>query len=102
MWIDYTEPVDVDDVVFVASVLDTSNGGERYRYSLSPYRTNQSHEPRLTGWCGETNNRSVTAEGLFRVVKIAGNYNERLQLKRVPAAELSAELMQLGYPEMAL
>jgi hypothetical protein len=62
-----------------------------------PVHTNSSHEPRLTGWCGDTDNVSRYAEGLARVARRAKN--GRVCLAKVePTVAL---LEELGYPELA-
>lgn len=69
-----------------------------WRLCDRPLRTNQSHEPRLTGWCGETNNVNRNAEGMARVVRIARN--GRALVMPLEGAELTAALEELGYPEL--
>lgn len=63
-----------------------------------PRRTNMSHEPRLRGWCGETNNVSVHAMGMARVARIAKN--GRVLVVAIDGAEQTAALDALGYPEL--
>ena len=62
-----------------------------------PAHTNQSHQPRLYGWCGTTDDISVNAEGLGRVVRVAKNGRARLVRVDVTPAALEA----LGYPELS-
>ncbi len=79
-------------------VLHERDGGSNPRWSLRkrPAHTNSSHEPRLHGWCGTTNNVSIRAEGLARISRVAGN--GRVRLQRVAA---TPELLEeLGYPEL--
>jgi hypothetical protein len=65
-----------------------------------PAYTNQSREPRLTGWCGETNNVSVTGLGMARVSRVAKN--GRMLVTMLHGAELSAALESTGFPELDL
>ena len=62
-----------------------------------PARTNVSHEPRLRGWCGETNNVSVDAVGLGVVVKRSERDPFRVLVRQIAdddpqVANLRAEL----------
>lgn len=71
----------------------------RYRLYDRPAHTNMSHEPRLTGWCGTTNDISVSAEGLARVVRTLPN--GRVQYEQIEdRAEIATALDSLGYPEL--
>jgi hypothetical protein len=103
MWIDAdhydTHP---GDVRFLVEVFNTSTGGTRWSLQDRPLRTNRSLQPRLTGWCGETNNRSRTAHGLVRVVRVTPN--DRALVTRLRGAALDAALEEVGYPglEVAL
>jgi len=90
------------EVGFLVSRLNTSRGSRSEYYSLQrhPAHTNQSHEPRLRGWCGETNNVSVTAAGLARVAKTFGNGRLRLRVIRTGSSLERIILEQLGYPDL--
>lgn len=48
-------------------------------------RKNMSHEPTLWGWCGETDNSSVTARGAAVVSRIVQDATgrQRVRLKRL-------------------
>lgn len=96
-WIDTTDcEVNEGDVGFLVEVQDQNNASERWSLRERPAHTNQSHEPRLTGWCGTTNNRAVFAHGLARIAKT--NSNGRVKVEGVDATE---ELLDgLGYPEL--
>ena len=59
---------------------------ETYDLLSRPGRTNQSHEARLTGWLGETNNVSRTAEGAVEV------YRDKIGRLRVRRADAEALL----------
>ena len=66
-----------------------------------PAHTNQSHQPRLHGWCGAWNDTNTYAEGVWRVTR--GTKNGRAQITRVDDyALLEAYLEGVGYPELLL
>lgn len=83
---------------FLVETLNTSNGGTRWSLQGRPLHTNQSREPRLTGWCGETDNRSRHAHGMARVVRVTPN--DRALLVRLRGPELAAALELAGWPEL--
>ena len=87
----------VGTVGFLARVQDQNHGcAEVYTLTQRPRRTNQSHEPRLNGWCGTTNNVAVFAEGMARVARVTKN--ERCLLVALSPEEQEAALERLGYP----
>jgi hypothetical protein len=78
----------------------TRNGGyERLSLSDRPAHTNQSREPRLSGWCGSYNDVSTNARGLWRVVEIKAN--GRAKIEEITGDDLAAALDELGWPELA-
>lgn len=80
----------------------SSRGAERWTLSYTPAHTNQSHEPRLHGWCGETNNVSVYARGLARHVATGNPHNGRIRIEPLTdATEIARALEVLAYPELA-
>ncbi|MDD5008565.1 MAG: hypothetical protein PHC68_09255 [Syntrophorhabdaceae bacterium] len=88
----------VGDIGFLTRSNDENHGNAcHYRLSDHASRTNRSHEPRLTGWCGTTNNVSVTACGLARVSRVAKNGRVCL-IELTNADEIAAALEELGYP----
>ncbi len=100
LWIDgYCN--NVGDVGFLAEVTDLDHGVVRRSFDDRPLHTNLSHEPRLYGWCGTTNNQRRVADGLARVVRIAKN--GRVCLSRIEAGSTEERdvLEQLGYPELS-
>ena len=97
-WID-GEDLSLGDVGFLVETCPQGRADYCGLYSR-PCHTNQSHEPRLHGWCGETNNVSRNALGLARVVRVAGN--GRVQVVPVRGDEARAYLCDVaGYPELA-
>ena len=71
---------------------------DRYDLRDSPPHTNQSHEPRLNGWCGTTDNVAVYGRGMARVVRVARN--GRALVVPLEGEDLRAALDTLGYPEL--
>ena len=98
MWIDI-DYADTGTIGYLVRTLNTNDGGERYSLRERPARTNQSHEPRLTGWVGETNNRSSCAIGCYRIVR-TNRAGDRAQVVRVEGTELADFLAGDGYPEL--
>ena len=98
MWID-SEYSKIGTIGYLVRTLNTSDGSDRYSLRERPARTNMSHEPRLTGWVGETNNRSSTAVGCYRVVR-TNRAGDRAQIARVEGKELADFLASEGYPEL--
>jgi hypothetical protein len=97
-WID-GEGLSVGDIGFLVETHNVDHDATSYGLYQRPCHTNQSHEPRLTGWCGATNNTSRHATGLARVVKVA--LNGRVQIVPVTGAEGAAWLSDVaGYPEL--
>ena len=100
-WIDCSNGYEtIGDHCYLVEVLDTSSGRTSWSLHERPLRTNQSHEPRLHGWCGETDNRSRFARGVVRVVDTTKS-GDRCRIAAVKGDALLAFLEQDGYPELA-
>lgn len=102
MWIDcdYNDDCSsVGDTGFLVKSFSTNHARETYHLRDEPLRTNRSHEPKLFGWCGETNNVSRTAMGVWRIAK-ANKAGTRVLIAQVTGAELAAFLDEAGYPEL--
>lgn len=102
MWIDSDYDswgMRIGDNAFLVEVKNTSNGAEYMLLQESPLRTNQSREPRLTGWCGETDNRSRYARGMVRIVKY-NKSGDRAFVRQLTHKELATALEERGYPEL--
>lgn len=97
-WIGPDENLSVGDVGFL---INHSPEGKASRFFIrdTPAHTNQSHEPRLYGWCGSYNNMSTSACGVVRVERVAKN--ARAFVRELEGDELAAALEELGYPELA-
>ena len=78
-----------------------NNRGSASSFSLRerPLRTNQSLQPRLTGWCGETDNQSRFARGVWTVVQ-TNKAGDRARIAEVKGEALAAFLERDGYPEL--
>lgn len=104
VWIDFDqyeyESKDAGQIGWVGYLVETDSAG-RTSYSLRerPLRTNQSQEPRLYGWCGETNNKSRCALGAWRVVCLNKD-SDRAQIVNVEGKDLAAFLESDGYPDL--
>lgn len=67
-----------------------------------PPRTNQSHQPRLFGWCGTYNDEHIQADGVWEIVKYTQT-SHRVYIRPVREPErVNAYLEGIGYPELAL
>lgn len=97
VWAD-GDGISVGDVGFLVEYNYAMQGGRSvYRLEDRPPYTNQSHQPRLIGWCGSTNDVSVYGCGMAKCVRIAKN--GRSLLESIEATE--AVLEEFGYPELA-
>lgn len=78
----------------------TPGQGETTTLSQRPAHTNQSHQPRLYGWCGSSNNTNTYANGVWKVTRVASN--GRVQICEVTDhAEVEAWLDSVGFPDLA-
>ena len=99
IWIDEYQCSSVDGVGFLVRIVDNNHGSaESYRLDDRAPCTNMSHEPRLRGWCGETNNVSVYAKGLARISRRTKNGRLCLTPIAQGSEEESSALEELGYP----
>ncbi len=100
-WIgDESTTYTVGETEFLIERSDTMRRGrDSLGLSNRPAHTNQSHKPRLYGWCGTTDDVAVYARGVWRVTKIAKN--GRAQVEKLTGPELATALETLGYPELA-
>ncbi len=81
-------------------VLRDGDDTDEMAISSTPWMTNQSGEPRLSGWLGNTQNVSSSAYGLGRVVAVDDN-SQTVRVVRVVDRKVPAALAELGYPELA-
>jgi hypothetical protein len=105
MWIDLNleSVTTVGAVLFLVESIDTNRGTSRRSLRGTPLRTNLSHEPRLQGWCGETDNISRHAHGMVVVTKIVdghGDGYDRACCRRASDAEMTAACEAAGYPDL--
>ena len=98
MWIGPDETLSAGDVGFLIAKTNILRGSTRYELRGIPAHTNQSHEPRLHGWCGTYNDLSTGARGVVRVERTAKN--GRAFVRELEGSELAAALDDLGYPDL--
>ena len=84
-----SEDVEVGRYFLVRRIDNNQRGVETYSLMTRPGRTNRSHEERLSGWLGETNNMSRHAEGAVEVYR---DKRGALRARRIDAEELYAEV----------
>ena len=100
-WIDCDgDNVEPGRTGYLVRTLNTSTGRESWAIRDRPLRTNQTREPRLWGWCGETDNKSRTAQGVCKVARVNAA-GDRCAVVRVVGAELAAWLEADGHPDLA-
>lgn len=97
IWID-ADFATVGDVGFLG-MYDPLVGKKYYVLSDTPFYTNLSREPKLTGWCGSTNNVSLTARGVWRVAR--ATKNGRAQIVRLTEKETREWLEEAGWESLA-
>ena len=98
MWIGPDETLSVGDKGFLIKHKNSTQGWERHELRDTPAHTNQSHEPRLRGWCGSWNDTSTYGRGVWEVVRVAKN--GRCLLSELDGDEMQAVLDDLGYPDL--
>jgi hypothetical protein len=98
-WIDCYYTTKSGDIGYLVETLDTSSGRTSWSVRDRPLRTNRSHEPRLTGWCGETDNRSRYARGVVKVTRVNAA-QDRAQISSLSGPELAEFLENDGHPEL--
>lgn len=97
MWIDNGE---MDTVGTIGYLVETSsNGSASFSLRERPLRTNQSLQPRLFGWCGETDNKSRTARGVWRI-DATNKSGDRAKISKLAGSDLAEFLERDGYPEL--
>ena len=104
-WIDFsgyefeTRASGVGAVGYLVETLNTSTAPTSFSLRERPLRTNVSREPRLNGWCGETDNKSRYARGCWRVTRFNAA-GDRAQIVQFQGDDLAAFLAEDGYPEL--
>lgn len=99
MWIGPDEELELGQKGFLVEHSNSNTGSEFYVLRDTPAHTNQSHEPKLHGWCGSYNNVSTHGRGAWRVVRVAKN--GRALIEELRGQELVEMLDEFGYPELA-
>jgi hypothetical protein len=90
--------LEVGAVGFLIERVNEFQGSRHFTLEAHPPRTNQSHMPRLTGWCGTTNNVGVFGHSIAKVTRLARN--GRAEVCELVGAELRAAALHLGYPDL--
>lgn len=99
-WIDCDSySTKIGAIGYLVETLNTNNGATSFSLHDRPLRTNQSLQPRIDGWCGETDNRSRHARGVWRIAR-TNKAGDRAQIVRLDGAERDAFLESDGYPEL--
>lgn len=99
-WIDCDSDFGVGDIGYLVSSDDSNRRAwDVLRLYRTPLRTNQSHEERLTGWCGETDNVSRTAKGVWRIVRL-NKQGDRALVTQLKGADLCTFLANDGRPSL--
>lgn len=89
----------VGDRGFLVERSHCIKGWTRYGLYDRPAHTNMGGCPQFTGWCGTTDDVSVHAHGIGKVVRVARN--GRVQFVQVEdPVEIEAVLDELGYPDI--
>ena len=98
MWIalPFTHDYQPGDTLFLAEAVLTNSGITDYRVRFRPFITNGSHVVRLFGWCGETNNVSITAKAAVRLVKF-NRERTKAMVVRLSKREAIDYAKKLGY-----
>ena len=90
----------IGDIGYLVEVNNANNGRTTWSLRDRPAHTNESHKPRLSGWCGETDNRSVFARGVVQVTDINAR-QDRARIRLLNGDELLEFLAKDGYPDLA-
>jgi hypothetical protein len=69
-------------------LVSPERGEDHYQLRTEPGRTNMSHEPRLHGWLGTTNNVARYAEGCVEVYKNKAGHMRVRPCKDIVPTEL--------------
>lgn len=99
MWIGPDESLRAGDVGFLVERSHNLHGTSRYGLCDTPAHSNLSHEPRLHGWCGTTDDVATYGRGMARVERLAKN--GRALVRVLTGDELAEALEEHGYPDLA-
>lgn len=98
MWIGPDENLSVGDKGFLINTSNPIKGTDTYFLRDTPAYTNQSHEPKLHGWCGSWNDTSTRGCGMWEVTRCAKN--GRAYITEIEGWKLKEALEEFGYPEL--
>jgi hypothetical protein len=96
-WIDCEYGTEIGTIGYLVETTNTNTGRTTWSLRERPLRTNQSNEPRLTGWCGETDNRTRFAHGVVKVVALNAP-GDRAKFIRLRGVDLAVFLADNGHP----
>ena len=100
LWMDNQDDMHtVGDRGYLVERSHAFNGWTSYGLYDRPAHTNQSHKPRLEGWCGTTNDGGVYGHGIGRIVKTTKNGRAQV-VKITDAVEIAEYLEESGYPDL--
>lgn len=97
-WINADPGVAAGVVGFLVEHRNDRHGVSTLCLEDRPPHTNQSHAPRLHGWCGTFNDVATYARGVVRVGRVLSN--GRALVRELAGDELHAALHELGWPEL--
>lgn len=97
-WIDEQPHTLEGEIYFLARSVAALRGRSRWFLDHSPCRKNFNRQPLLSGWCGTTNDVSLYAHGLARVVKFAKNGRTCIEAVAWDSPDGQAALENAGYP----
>lgn len=84
--------------VFLIEVFNTSSGTYKYEIYDEPQTTNMSHEIRISGWLGTSNNINRTALGKFSSIPEAINSVDEKLEEGDSEFECNDHLLYVGFP----
>ena len=98
-WIDADEQMIAGQIGFLVETEHNLEGWNRKYLWSEPACGNMDHSPKLSGWCGTTDDVAIYARGMAKVIKLTNN--GRAYVQTLSGPELTAALAKCGYPELA-
>ena len=100
MWINSNgQDYEVGQIGFLIKKSNPIRHTESHILSQRPPSTNQSHQPRVHGWCGSWNDTNTYGLGVWRVARVCKN--GRVQLTECAnAQEVVTFLAEVGFPDL--
>ena len=98
VWIDNDHHgLKLGQIGYLVEPLPPGTGQACWSVRDRPLRTNTTDEPRLHGYCGETNKHGRTAHGVVIVVEVNGS-KSRARIASVVGERLAEFLRSDGHP----